>query len=204
MLRTYSLLLVLTLCCIAIPTVAIGEQESSWPCIVGLEKEYHFDNASEAAIELDILGVDGEGKYRLECHNYLYEEDQCFDYSGEFECRLVSLYSAEKYSNLLTENPEQSADWDSRARFFSNEVVGECAEFPDYGKKRSFRLRGMLLSLEIKDVILHSKNIMKNSTDYLLLKSFRFLINIRPDPDATSLIAEKTTNKRPSSPDCNN
>jgi hypothetical protein len=123
----------------------------SWPKVAGLHETYHFSSAKKAAVDLVLLGGDGKGLYSLQCHNYTYEGDPDFVYSGEFECKLVPVNGPETYSTLFTENPRQSADWDSRARFFSSDLVGDCADYPDYGAKRNFRLRGMHIILEISN-----------------------------------------------------
>jgi hypothetical protein len=55
----------------------------------------------------------------------------------------------DKYSTLLTEDAKQSRDWESRGRFFASELRGPCAEIPEFGATRDFRLRGMDIVLQI-------------------------------------------------------
>jgi hypothetical protein len=176
-----------------------NEGQSEWPIITDVEKVFHFDSAQNAAIDLNILGRNGKKLYNLQCHNYLYEGDPDFNYSGEFECRLKSLYSNETYSTLLTENLRQSADWESRARFFSHELIGNCAVYPDYGCFRTFKLRGMVIKFQISDIIFRNKKIKINSSEVedLELNSFTFLVNVKSDPNAKTAIAEPSVYEEP-------
>src|SRR5207253_255266 len=85
-----------------------GEVQAStgWPAVEPLEKTFHFPDARGAQATVMIRGTDGRDLYKLECHTWRYEGDPDFDYSGDFECRLTSLYSKESYSTLLTDDPK--------------------------------------------------------------------------------------------------
>lgn len=50
-------------------------------------------------------------------------------------------------SSLLVETDNQSADWQTRARFLLPELTGACGNVPDFGRVRTFNLRGMKLTL---------------------------------------------------------
>lgn len=81
--------------------------------------------------------------YTLQCHSAGYAGDPGFDYSGDFECRLTSIGGRETYSTLLTEDNNQSRDWESRGRFFAADLRGACARVSQFGAARSFDLRRM-------------------------------------------------------------
>src|SRR5207245_11632673 len=92
----------------------------------------------------------GAPVYRLQCHSAEYSGgDHDFAYSGDFECRLSSVGNRDRYSTLLTEDAHQSRDWESRGRFFAQNLRGSCASIPDFGAVRKFKLRGMDLTLKI-------------------------------------------------------
>jgi hypothetical protein len=137
------------------------------------------------------VAPEGGALYRLECHGGGYEGDPQFDYSGDFECRLASLYTEDPYSTLFTENPNQSRDWQSRARFLAEELIGACAEYPEYGRIRTFRLRGMRITLGLADItfVLREPSGAEVSSPPAL-ESFRFDLRVEPDGTAGSAIAE--------------
>lgn len=197
--KIITLLLMIYLIQFCIHTTVCEAQQKIWPQITPVNRIYHFDSAKNAYIDLYIFSINGEKLYNLKCHNYLYEDDPDFDYSGEFECRMVSLYSKETVSTLLTENPMQSADWDSRARFFSFQLSGDCGKYPDYGLARNFRLRGMSINLKMSNISF-TESYIKNgysAFDYLGLKAFTFQVAVEFDPDANTSIAEPTKYKEP-------
>jgi hypothetical protein len=130
------------------------------------------------------------------------QKNPAFDYSGDFECRLTPAFQLSRYSTLLTEEPRQTRDWQSRARFLVPELQGHCAQYPEYGLVRHFRLRGMSLRLELANVQFTPPKLPPDSTTQDL-KSFRFVVRVRADPNAMSEIAE--TPKIPPPPqECGN
>jgi hypothetical protein len=169
--------------------LAVAAQE--WPAIQPLTKTFHFPDASKAAVDLSILSTASRPAYRIECHQLGFE-DQAFDYSGDFECRLTSLYSKEAFSTLFTDDPEQSRDWQSRARFLSEELVGSCADYPEYGRVRNFQLRRMKITLALSDIVLNQSTQPRPT-----LKAFDLGISVVPDSAATSAIAAPVSYKEP-------
>jgi hypothetical protein len=118
----------------------------------------------------------------MQCNTAGYSGDPNFDYSGDFECRLSSVEASDRYSTLLTEDPHQSRDWESRGRFFASQLEGECARIPQFGATRNFQLRGMALILEISNPVF---------ADGRKLKSLRLSVVVRPDASAQSEIARQ-------------
>ena len=96
------------------------------------------------------------------------------------------------YSTLLTDNPHQSRDWESRGRFLADELFGSCARYPEYGAVRHFRLRGMRITLSLADIVFDtSTGVGDRSANGLMgLSSFRFAFSVEPDSTAQSEIAE--------------
>jgi hypothetical protein len=84
------------------------------------------------------------------------------------------------YSTLLTEDPHQSRDWESRGRFFAADLRGACAGIPQFGAIRSFRLRGMDLTLRVSD---------QKFAESGELESLALTVTVRPDAEASRPIA---------------
>lgn len=183
----------------AAPTEAANHVQQNWPAIEPTQRIVHLQNGTSASYEMDIYGVDKKPLYKLACHTFLYDGDPDFDYSGDFECRLKSLYSSERYSTLLTDDPHQFADWDSRGRFLLDEVTGKCADYPEFGLTRHFRLRGMLITLSIHDLKIQNND--GSNPQYGNLKQlfgpFVFDVKVALAPEALSSIAEPVPYLRP-------
>jgi hypothetical protein len=75
-------------------------------------------------------------------HGPTGEPKRTFDYSGDFECRLMPLYTTTTHGTFLTEIQQQTRDWESRERFLVSELTGRCGEFAEYGRVRTFRSTG--------------------------------------------------------------
>jgi hypothetical protein len=163
---------------------------SGWPNIVPLRESAVFTEGVAASADWTIRGAEGKPLYRIACHTSGYEQDPDFVYSGDFECRLASLYSREAQSTLFTDNPQQSRDWESRARFLAEELVGKCSSYPEFGSVRHFRLRGMRITLSVTDFVLDTVQQEEAPGHRLGLKSFRFQLAVERDPRAVSALAE--------------
>jgi hypothetical protein len=141
--------------------------------------------SSPLAADFRILGKDGTPLYRIECHNSEYV-DRDFIYSGDFECRLTALYEDFTYPTLFTDDPHTTRDWQSRARFLSQELVGKCFNYPEFGAVRHFRLRGMRITLAMGEIVF-SSTLQRGSPD---LRAFRFDVVVERDAGARSAITE--------------
>lgn len=168
-----------------------AEKEKKWPVVAKLEKSVYFEDAYKAEAKFTIIGDDGKPLYLIECHTWEYEKDPDFDYSGDFECRLTSLYSPNYYSTLFTDNPKATRDWESRARFLVEELQDKCGDYPEYGRVRHFCLRGMKITLTINDLKIKTSAVADVVTGKKQkIQSFRFDLSVEPYPAAISEIAE--------------
>jgi hypothetical protein len=164
-------------------------RQPSWPIIKPYKQEFNFNDANSAAVSILLRDANGNDLYRFECHNYLYEDDSGFDYSGDFECKLNSLYGeGNSLPTLLTSDLHQPSDWWSRGRFLAGELTEKCIDYPEYGRIRTFRLRGMNIRLELSDIVFASSDIDVEKN--VQLKSFRFIFDAKPDLSAATEIAE--------------
>ena len=166
--------------------------EIKWPKVAPIEKTFAFSDGEAAQIKLTVTSAEGKPVYALECHTFAYESDPSFDYSGDFECRLTSSREHDVYSTLLTDAPNQSRDWQSRGRFLAEELEGACKNYPEFGATRHFRLRGMQVTLAIRDIELKSNSTAMKPSHLTSprFKSFKFNVQIQPDEGAVSEIAE--------------
>jgi hypothetical protein len=156
----------------------------SWPSVRPQERSYHVELPSaKPGVGLTIRNLKGLAVYTIECGTYATQKPS-FDYSGEFECILQRVSPAHEYSTYFTEEPHQSSDWESRARFFAYEVADPCGQIPDFGRTRSFRLRGMKIVLAMSNIVFRGAGADQK------LKSFDFRISVEKDPSAVTPITE--------------
>ncbi len=153
----------------------------SYPAVERVTKTFDVPDVSKAAVTLDIKSRYGSSLYKLRCHSAGFTGDPDFDYSGDFECRLSSVGRRDTYSTLLTEDSDQSRDWESRGRFFAANLRNSCARVPQFGADRSFELRGMLLALRVTDPVF---------TNDGRLHSIKLTVKVSPNPDARRPIAK--------------
>lgn len=123
-----------------------------YPLIRPFQKTIAVPDVDKADVSLIIRSDAGRPMYRLQCHHAGYTGGPDFDYSGDFECRLSTVGAQTSYGTLLTEDANQSRDWESRGRFFATDLISACAEIPEFGATRSFQLRAMMLTLRVFDV----------------------------------------------------
>ena len=173
----------------------------SWPDIQPVEKNFEIRSSADAYVYFDVTGKDGKMLYHFECStpNIAVQRKIQFDYTGDFSCRLWSPADP-RHQTLLVENLDDN-DWMSRARFFAYELVDVCREYPEFGRLRHFRLRGMFLTLALDDVHLEPKESTQEHKTRLALTSFRLNVSIRPDSTAKSTIAEQPNVREPLTPD---
>lgn len=198
---TIFTIILLSLLVIPTDSIALLTREEPWPEVMPLKQEIVFGSNGARAVGLYIFRADGVPLYLLECHDFRYSEshDTDFDYSGDFECRLTPLQSTTSYSTLLTDQVNQSRDWQSRARFLVQDLTGACSKYPDFGAVRQFRLRGMKITLALYDVVLDQAVNKTSPNARPGLKSFRFVVDVISDPSAVSDIAELSEYLPPSS-----
>jgi hypothetical protein len=89
--------------------------------------------------------------------------------------------------NLLVEAPNLAA-WYSRGRMFASELAGDCARYPEYGRVRNFRLRGLHLTMTFEDVVF--ANLRTDAAPRLA--SYTLHIRVVRDPTAHRSIAESS------------
>ena len=127
---------------------------------------------------------------------------------GPFECRLSLRNGGDM---LLVDNAKQTTERPSRGRFYFRNLKGACAHLPGYGSTRSYRLRGMKITLQVVDPVIVPGRVVTlpkapGSTVALTvpepLKSMILRVTVRPDPSATRSIAAVVPFPKSAPPQC--
>src|ERR1700722_12984857 len=174
----------------------LAEDNSSkkWPEVLPMHKIIHFVAGQNSISKIKIMGKNGKPLYLLESHlnAWALDDDNDFNYSGDFESRLTSLYDNYFSSTLLTNNPNPTRDWDSRGRFLMEDIMGKSADYPEYGRLRHFRLRGMELTLNIRSIeISHGAGLENGPRNEGKIRKLELEITVVPDSTAKLGITEK-------------
>jgi hypothetical protein len=166
--------------------------QTNWPQVEALRKEYDFPDALRAAVDLTLRDTSGKKIYTLHCRpgSLILKPGKAITlpndpgFWGDFDCHVHSLYERDKYESLLIENPLDNDEGHSRGEFYFYELQGSCLEYPEWGRKRSFRFRGMRLELELTNIQFSAEPPPGR------LASFGFRVEVTPDPAALSAISE--------------
>ncbi len=167
---------------------AAGEADAKWPAIVPRSAEFVVNSASSDIVDWVIENTHADALYRVRCRGP--GEDAGFTFSGDWECRLVPVHEKARYSSLFLHDPAATRDWQSRARFFAEQMTEPCSAIDGYGRTRSFRLRGMKISLEVVEPVTKKNHIVGTREQRAVLHGFRFRMRVENDPSAAGEIAE--------------
>lgn len=217
--RWFAVCLVCALCYAA--TARAGTYRPSWPAVRPVQRTYNFPDGNVTVV-LPLRTKAGVPLYELFCaggESDLADKHGAFgtdtatyvnpNYGGAFECRLASRYGDD---GLLDENARQTTEWPSRGRFYVRNLTGACARIPEFGTTRSFRLRGMQLTLQAIDPVIVPGRVVKLPkapgaafalTMHEPLKSMKLRVSVRPDPSATRAIAAMVPFPKAPPPQCN-
>ena len=169
------------------PAERPSDRTAAWPTIAPSKGTVQFARGGKAAIDVSILGANGVPLYILRCLTVESEPaDSRANYTGDFECRMLESDAAADGLSMLHDS-ESVTEWDSRGRFNRQELEGACAVYPEYGRVRHFRLRGLELALELSEVAFRTTG---DARPMSALRSFRFSWSVIPAADALSERAE--------------
>ncbi len=164
--RTLTSRIILVAMIFLLPSIAVSDSSTKWPSIYPIapgEVIFHFSYPFESRRGTTVRTVDEKVSYLLECSLGPYGSLE-YNYSLDFECRLSTQqpdkitykynneFPAIPYDNLLSTGPHSKGEWNNRGNFSWGELQPTCARYPEYGRIRHFKLRGIDLTLEIKDV----------------------------------------------------
>jgi hypothetical protein len=155
----------------------------AWPTVKPFTQSFPVDLMSERiVIDVPITDQAGAVVYRFACRggDVAYLDSLGENWVGPLMCTLAAGDRATEES-LLSE--DGSAAWHSRGQFRREELVGDCAKYPEFGIHRSFRLRGFRLTLDAQNVVLDGDT---------LARSFVLAVSLVDDPDAILSQAERS------------
>jgi len=153
-----------------------------WPSVRPVSGKFVVDlRAERVVIDLPLTNNAGAVLYHFACRGVResYLDTLTNSWVGPLMCTLAEGDHPSEDS-LLSE--DDSAAWFSRGQFRGDDVVRECARYPEFGTHRSFRLRGFRLTLEAQDVETDRDGIAE---------SFVLAVSVVQDPGATTARAAR-------------
>ena len=181
--------------------ISLSAQINRWPSIQPLEEKRVLNNlgAPEADTPIVAFVKDSHGVsvYKLECHTGDYEDESEINYSGDFQCAFFAVKGTTLISgDLLAADTkdELSTDWWNRGRVRSAQLRGKCLRYPEYSTERKFKLRGMLITLRLRDVQWSSR---KDKQGDPLISGFTLDLKVVPDESAHSPRSELVAGPKP-------
>jgi len=153
-----------------------------WPQLRPATARFQIDLRLErVVIDLPLVDVTGRQRYHFACRGVResYLDTLKENWVGPLMCTLAEGDRA-KEESLLSE--DDSAAWFSRGQFRGEELVGECGNYPEFGRHRSFRLRGFRLNLDVENVSVDAKG---------EAQSFFLVVSLQPDDTARLKQAER-------------
>jgi hypothetical protein len=186
-----SLLVTVTICGSIVGRSA--QAGYSWPQVVPISRDYNFPDVDHAMVSLTLKDTQGKPLYWMGCHSGdftgnsgdPFRDDE--DYFGAFDCHLHSLHPRSEY-NLLSYDAVWRIENFSRAATSAGDLWGACYDYPEWGRTRHIRLRGMRMTMQFNDVHFERTGISAEADE--VLRSFRFTLRIEPDEKAVSAVAE--------------
>jgi hypothetical protein len=151
-----------------------------------------------------INNIQGKAVYWFGCHSAdfsgqasdPFHDDEWF-YYGAFDCHLHSVTEKDG-SNLLSYNAADPRENFSRALTVPKQLQGRCAEYPEWGRLRHIRVRGMLITLQFRDPRFAQKaEDGDRPWTGPALQSFRFDVRVEPHKSALSASAEQPASAYP-------
>ncbi len=128
---------------------------AKWPQVNEFEIVYGIEAGSERIyLNMPVLNKNGHVVYNLICRGG--SQDYLDKLGEQLDLTLVpplncSLYVGdENEDSLLAE--DNSPNWHSRGQIFFYSLVGACRDYPEYGVKRHFSLRGFKLSFYFDNI----------------------------------------------------
>ncbi|HUQ98111.1 MAG TPA: hypothetical protein VM166_01575 [Gemmatimonadaceae bacterium] len=159
----------------------------TWPDVRSLEQAFTISDPSKAVVRTLVRDQKNAPIYLFVCRTGDDESVANVNYAGDLDCRLMPAELGEVEQNLLVEAPNLAA-WYSRGRMFASELEGDCARYPEYGRVRNFRLRGLHLVMTFEDVVFS----VARADGGPRLASYTLQVRVVRDPTAQRSIAESS------------
>jgi hypothetical protein len=167
----------------------------AWPHILEVEKIYELDHskdwihlrfpirdAADSATLYSFICVGGSDAYLDSLSDVTG-----LNFVGWFGCVLVEGDESFSESSLLAEEGDLPY-WHTRGVVRDADLIGKRGEYPEYGRVRHFRLRGLKLTLEFFDI---------QETSGGEIDKLKMRVRVTNDPTALSGIAEPSGYSNP-------
>lgn len=184
----------------------VGQTNSSWPHIRDFDRKYSFGNQEDMFLQFPILTLGGNTAYRVECANPFVKDPRfrSFDWSGDFECRVAKPEARSLPDvQLLAESTHVTAEWESRGRFWWNELTPDCIDFPDWGGTRVYRFRHMQITIRITNPNIVPPTPDSRKSHFHILRGLEVEVSGRYDEAAKRPVAGLTNIYEPPNFDLN-
>lgn len=160
--------------------------DGKWPEMKEVSVRYSIDaRADKIEIDLPLHNKAGFPQYLFWCRGgserYLdgLSENLRIDFVAPFSCRL-NRGTKRSDDSLLAE--DDSPIWHTRGQFRYEELVGDCGAYPEFGRIRTFRLRGFKLTLAASDVETDASG---------AVKSFELDVSLKSDTSAKGKMGQR-------------
>lgn len=200
----FRFLTVLCICSCSAPSGSTTPEQglsTRWPRIQANSVKVGIDlSASRTYVDVPLRDTDGRVRYRLICRAgddaYRAAVERATgvaSYQEDLTC-LLSPKDAEIDVSLLVEYG--SPIWHTRGVFRRAEITGSCAAYPEFGRVRTFKLRGIRLTLSLSESAIPYRETSKhgqggNIGPHEALEFADLSIDVRPDSTAATAIADR-------------
>lgn len=177
--------------------MSAGASAPKWPEIKEAKGEVHViyvANAEPNGLELAITAPGGTPLYMLTCHNFDHVGGGDLTYSGLMQCYLFPWQRYIGQRNLLDDDTSRPS-FQSRARFAKEHVMPDCSGFAEWGAVRHFWLRGMVLTLALRNLTFSRD---PDDPQNLRVETFDFEAKVQRYPGAMGERAQRIAETRPS------
>jgi hypothetical protein len=130
----------------------VAQTRRDWPHVREFDRKYSFEKQEDMFLQFPVSALDWKTAYIVECGNPFAKDPRMrnFEWSGDFECRVARPgigYLPD--AQLLIWSAQGTVEWESRGRFWWNELTPNCINFPDWGGTRVYRFRYMRITIRI-------------------------------------------------------
>lgn len=133
-----------------------GYAGQRWPRIQETKMSFHFVSEKNEEFKATIYDKEGSDAYHLDCRFNAWKYNAPdYSFSGMLDCRLLPSKVDDgcvSYSTLFQDVAHATRDWESGGRFTGDELLGSMDSGAFRPIVRKFRLRGMRVILEVKNV----------------------------------------------------
>jgi hypothetical protein len=145
---------------------------AAWPRMARYDATFPVDATAQwTELRIPLRDVKGKLVHEIVCKGSGDEafQDKHNDRTNE---NVVGILQCEPTFYLEDGSPI----WHTRMQFWAHDLVGDCGRYPEFGTVRNFRVQGMRITLEARDIQLDDEG---------QPQAFNLRVSVRNDPGAT-------------------